>query len=171
MQKTQLLLANLQSWYAAQCDDDWEHQFGISIGTLDNPGWSLSIDLTGTLLENKHFPALARKNSDEEWTVCYVNDKKFIGYAGTHQLDELIGVFLTWAKTEPHWLDVKYENPAEEKARRDLELWNMIGKEYGSYSCRAPECYQRAVAHSAFCRDHHFEMIRGYRFSKLRRMG
>jgi hypothetical protein len=29
----------LQAWYAEQCDGDWEHQFGVSVETLDNPGW------------------------------------------------------------------------------------------------------------------------------------
>lgn len=35
-------------WYDAQCDGDWEHGFGASIGAIDNPGWSLKIDLKGT---------------------------------------------------------------------------------------------------------------------------
>jgi Immunity protein 53 len=34
----------LQVWYLAQCDGDWEHRHGVTIGTLDNPGWSLRID-------------------------------------------------------------------------------------------------------------------------------
>ena len=35
----------LQAWYVSQCDGDWEHQNGISISTLDNPGWEVPIDL------------------------------------------------------------------------------------------------------------------------------
>src|SRR5687768_6013127 len=38
----------LANWYAAQCDDEWEHEFGIRLQTLDNPGWNLQIDLVGT---------------------------------------------------------------------------------------------------------------------------
>lgn len=26
----------LQMWYVAQCDDEWEHAYGIKIETLDN---------------------------------------------------------------------------------------------------------------------------------------
>ena len=38
-------IEQLQAWYAAQCNGKWEHTYGIAIGTLDNPGWSLSVDL------------------------------------------------------------------------------------------------------------------------------
>lgn len=30
----------LQKWYKSQCDGDWEHEYGIKIETVDNPGWS-----------------------------------------------------------------------------------------------------------------------------------
>lgn len=33
----------LQEWYIQNCDGDWEHCYGIKIGTLDNPGWSIDI--------------------------------------------------------------------------------------------------------------------------------
>lgn len=42
------VLDRLQSWYAQQCDDVWEHSHGIKIDTSDNPGWIVEIDLTGT---------------------------------------------------------------------------------------------------------------------------
>ena len=41
----------LMNWYAQQCDGDWEHENGIKIGTLDNPGWYIKIMLGGTELE------------------------------------------------------------------------------------------------------------------------
>jgi len=34
----QNLLQFLQEWYLEQCNGDWEHEFGIKIETLDNPG-------------------------------------------------------------------------------------------------------------------------------------
>jgi hypothetical protein len=40
----------LQQWYYAHCDDTWEHQHGITIQSLDNPGWLIKIDLAGTPL-------------------------------------------------------------------------------------------------------------------------
>ena len=37
----------LQQWYYAHCDDTWEHQHGITIQSLDNPGWLVKVDLAG----------------------------------------------------------------------------------------------------------------------------
>ncbi|MFE6026463.1 Imm53 family immunity protein [Streptomyces niveus] len=35
----------LRNWYAQQCDGEWEHERGVRIATIDNPGWTVSIDL------------------------------------------------------------------------------------------------------------------------------
>ena len=83
----------LMQWYLAQCDEDWEHQFGVEIGTLDNPGWSLSIDLDGTSLEGRMFGPLYDGVSEQEqpvqggdgdvpWMVCRVEGSKFKGWGG-----------------------------------------------------------------------------------------
>ncbi|MFT5930929.1 MAG: hypothetical protein ACI93G_000001, partial [Hyphomonas sp.] len=40
-------------WYQSQCDGDWEHSFGLKIESLDNPGWSVHVDLEGTSLETR----------------------------------------------------------------------------------------------------------------------
>ena len=39
----------LSDWYESNCNDDWEHGYGVKIETLDNPGWLVQIDLFGTL--------------------------------------------------------------------------------------------------------------------------
>ena len=36
----------LQDWTKTQIDGDWEHELGISISLLDNPGWILSADVS-----------------------------------------------------------------------------------------------------------------------------
>jgi hypothetical protein len=41
-------LKQLQNWFSSQCDGDWEHNFGFTIETIDNPGWSLEVDLNNT---------------------------------------------------------------------------------------------------------------------------
>jgi len=41
----------LTRWYATECNGDWEHQSGIRITTIDNPGWNVNINLYGTLLD------------------------------------------------------------------------------------------------------------------------
>lgn len=42
----------IQDWYQSQCDGDWEHDYGVKVATLDNPGWTIEIDLEGTVLED-----------------------------------------------------------------------------------------------------------------------
>ncbi len=49
------VLADLRKWYESQCNEDWEHQYGVTIGTLDNPGWTVTIDLVNTDLEGREF--------------------------------------------------------------------------------------------------------------------
>lgn len=156
------LLSDLQSWYAAQCDGDWEHCFGITIGTLDNPGWSLTVELEDTILEDKIFTRVKKEESETLWIECFVENKKFTGYAGPHQLEELISTFLAWAKTEPNWLTVEYETEQQAKEREDKELWNALGEENGSTECYRSDCSRKHISFSAFCRKHHFEMMRGY---------
>lgn len=56
----------LQDWTKSQIDGDWEHELGISISMLDNPGWILSADISNYgdfLTETKH---LGRDN-DVDW--------------------------------------------------------------------------------------------------------
>ena len=96
-------LAKLQEWYFAQCNEDWEHSYGVTIGTLDNPGWILTVDLTDTSLNGRAFPELkygldeAADESGDEWIHCQVKDDKFVAAGGPAKLQELIDVFVAWA--------------------------------------------------------------------------
>jgi len=90
-------LGDLQRWYSGQCDGDWEHSYGIKIGTLDNPGWSVDIELTGTDLVDAPFDAVTRTEPDREWIDCRVRDHRFEGRGGPHMLGAIIRTFLQWA--------------------------------------------------------------------------
>lgn len=87
----------LEQWYARQCNGDWEHEFGIEISTLDNPGWSIRIDLRGTELETRPFQPAAWERSEKDWGRCRVVDGRFEGFGGPHQLSALLDQFLAWA--------------------------------------------------------------------------
>lgn len=41
-------LKRFQRWYEVHCDGDWEHEEGVLIATLDNPGWQVRISLRDT---------------------------------------------------------------------------------------------------------------------------
>lgn len=67
------LLMWLQGWYTAHCDGDWEHDEGIRIGTLDNPGWSLRIRLTDTAWETKPFERVKVERDEHDWVNAWVD--------------------------------------------------------------------------------------------------
>ena len=97
-------LQELQEWYLSQCNKVWEHTYGVSIGTLDNPGWSVEVELTDTYLEGVRFNTQSygvgenAEPNGHDWMVCIVKDNKFVGHGGPRKLEELIKVFLVWAK-------------------------------------------------------------------------
>ena len=94
------VLTELQSWYESQCDEDWEHQYGVVIDSLDNPGWWVKIDLTGTELEGKQFDEISDLGHERDWIKCYIEDGKFQGAGGPRMLERILETFLTWAKGE-----------------------------------------------------------------------
>ncbi len=92
------VLAGLQKWYSRQCNGDWEHQHGIKIDTLDNPGWQLSVDLEETSLEHCTFTRFVQDRTEADWIVSYVAENRFEARGGPHNLTEMIAIFLDWAE-------------------------------------------------------------------------
>ena len=96
-------LSALQQWYQAQCNGDWEHGCGIKIDTLDNPGWRLTIHLTGTSAEKKGFEEVRidTPEDDGRWLRCWVDrpSATFESACGPLMLNESIRVFLAWVST------------------------------------------------------------------------
>jgi hypothetical protein len=90
-------LLRLQEWYAAHCDGDWEHQWGVKIDTLDNPGWSLTVDLFETEFEKVPFTRFSVEHPTD-WMFFELRDCQFIGRCGPLKLGEMIQVFLDWAE-------------------------------------------------------------------------
>ena len=92
-------LTRLRDWYSSQCDGDWEHTYGIRLETLDNPGWTLEIDLSDTELEGRPFTPVHRGDSEEDatWLHCSVSDGKFHAAGGVQDLPDMLEAFLQWA--------------------------------------------------------------------------
>lgn len=108
----------LQNWYISQVDGDWEHQYGVAIETLDNPGWKVTIDLQRTYLAQKEwykitgtspdgmnweyegFESIDRNFADDNWMHCRVEDEKFIGMGDSFKLIDILETFRTWAESE-----------------------------------------------------------------------
>lgn len=87
----------LMRWYQDQCDGDWEHSYGVTISTIDNPGWSLKVELEGTQADSRELPRL-KHNYDHEtdWWTCWTEDNEFHGAGGPRQLTALIEAFRAW---------------------------------------------------------------------------
>jgi len=86
----------LMRWYASQSNGEWEHQHGVEIGTLDNPGWSLKVDLKETALEGRSFEPVS-VDGDVLWMAAKIEDSRFVARGGPLSLDGLIGLFRAWA--------------------------------------------------------------------------
>lgn len=94
-------IEELQRWYASQCDGDWEHEFGIRIETLDNPGWTVEIDLEDTPLDGRAFPRFSDMAPEREWWTCEVSEGKFRASGGPPMLGRMLRAFLDWAREVP----------------------------------------------------------------------
>lgn len=88
----------LQKWYLSNCNGEWEHAYGVEIGTLDNPGWTVKINLVGTDLQAKAFVEIKTQRSRNDWFVCWVKDQRFEVFGGPQNLSEIIGIFRRWAE-------------------------------------------------------------------------
>ncbi len=97
-------LKELEEWYFSQCNEDWEHTYGIEIGTLDNPGWFLKVHITDTNMEEMKYEGFSYGVGDDadasgnDWIITKLEDGKFVGYGGPYKLNELIKLFLKWVK-------------------------------------------------------------------------
>jgi hypothetical protein len=93
------VLERLQAWYEAQCNGDWEHQHGVRIETLDNPGWSVKIDLADTELQGRVFVEVQDLVPESEWIACKVEKERFLGHGGPRMLARIVSTFLDWAES------------------------------------------------------------------------
>jgi len=83
----------LQQWYLSNCGGEWEHQYGVHINTLDNPGWTVRINLAGTRWEGLPAQTIERETSETDWVHCSIANNEFQGHGGPENLDELIQIF------------------------------------------------------------------------------
>src|SRR5438067_195242 len=97
-------------WYRAQCNGSWEHANGITIETLDSPGWIVTIDLVETALEDRPMQAVRRERSVKDWIDCTVERNKFHGQGDSTKLSEILEIFRKWAGSE------RGSKPAAEKS-------------------------------------------------------
>ncbi len=89
----------LEDWYRHQCDGDWEHQHGIELGTLDNPGWRLAVDVEGTQLEGVSLARQTVDRAEDDWWQAWCDGSTFQVAAGPRNLGDAIDTFRTFVET------------------------------------------------------------------------
>lgn len=83
----------LTKWVASHCNGEWEHEYGVTLESVDNPGWMLRIDLDGTGINPSHFKPVAIQRSETDWIEAKIENGAFIGGASLSNLPELLRLF------------------------------------------------------------------------------
>ncbi|SDH33701.1 Immunity protein 53 [Sinosporangium album] len=91
-------LSFLQHWYTSRCDGKWEHSYGVSIDTLDNPGWHLKVDLADTPLAGIPRDGLRVERTENDWLHFWSNGTHFEGACGPLNLSEMLEAFREFAE-------------------------------------------------------------------------
>ena len=88
------LLSRLEGWYVSQCNGVWEHDQRFTLGTIDNPGWMLTINLAETEWVHRTFKKVQIERSEHNWLHCWLEGQEFRAACGPLNLREMIETFL-----------------------------------------------------------------------------
>lgn len=84
----------LQSWFVDMCDGDWEHDSRVKLESLDNPGWSLSVNLADTPGGPFAMNRVDVAESELRWWSCWMDSQEFRAACGPECLDNVLRIFL-----------------------------------------------------------------------------
>ena len=83
----------LSQWLLDQCDGDWEHENGVSITTLDNPGFQIEIDIKDARIAALNIRTGTVENSENDWYSYKIVDGRFIAAGDPLKLEFLLQTF------------------------------------------------------------------------------
>lgn len=85
----------IQDWYKLNCNGDWEHSYGYSIATLDNPGWTIRIDLAETCLDKLEFGRkFQNPEYEHDWFIIKTDKQVLDITCGPENLKQVFEIFL-----------------------------------------------------------------------------
>lgn len=90
----------IMKWYEKNCDGDWEHSFRITIETLDNPGWSVKIDLDGTTFPQIDNPWKMIERTEKDWYGYSISDDQFSASGDPTKLPFLVDIFRQFSESD-----------------------------------------------------------------------
>jgi Immunity protein 53 len=154
--------SDVQNWFASNCDGEWEHDFGIKIETMSDPGWLVVVDLDDTNLEGREFTPVAEQTSESSWIDCRVEQAKYRGMGDPSRVEEILRIFVDWAKSQNEdWLTPPRPMTEDEyQKHEDEQFYLSLGDEVENENCRHEDCTRNRIRQSVMCREHHFEMIK-----------
>ncbi|MFE1841866.1 Imm53 family immunity protein [Streptomyces sviceus] len=77
---------------------DGEHEWGVKMATLDNLGWTVTVDLEETDLEGREFPRRDVSRSADDWVWVWACGKVLHAWCGPGNLTEVLVLFRSWVK-------------------------------------------------------------------------
>lgn len=89
------VIKTIEKWYKAQCDAEWEHEYGVVIASTDNPGWHVTIDLAETELDGLSLE-LESCEDDTGWWLRKVHDGQYVTAGDPHKLELILTKFVEW---------------------------------------------------------------------------
>jgi hypothetical protein len=88
------VIDRIQDWYKLNCNGDWEHSYGYSIATLDNPGWTIRIDLTETPLEDLEYDQQYQNpEKEQDWFIIKTKEQTLDIACGPENLKQVFLIF------------------------------------------------------------------------------
>ncbi|MEM7229029.1 MAG: Imm53 family immunity protein [Planctomycetota bacterium] len=90
----------LDAWCAANQSTDDRYP-RLVLGTLDNPGWTLSVELAGTGLHPQNVQeSKSNTDSNDAWMVVQSHESTYRSFGGPKVLDQMLSAFLFWARAQ-----------------------------------------------------------------------
>jgi hypothetical protein len=88
----------LQNWYRTNCNGEWEKVKGITIETMETPGWHVTIDLAETPLSGVGMRPVKIERGPADWIDCRVEHDRFLGMGDAAKLPAILQTFEKFAK-------------------------------------------------------------------------
>lgn len=83
----------IENWYKQQCDGEWEHDYGVHIYTVDNPGWLINISVMYTTLEDVELDVDNTEKSEDDWFQYRIKDGEYFAAGDPNKLLFLLEKF------------------------------------------------------------------------------
>lgn len=100
----------------------WQHRYGLSISTIDNPGWCVAIDLAETSLAEAKMSAVEVDKGEHDWVTCKIEDNRFSGVGDPSKLTIILDYFLQLVDNNQ-----KTERPAKFEQSQIQEATTLEG--------------------------------------------